>query len=90
MVEKQSLTLKVKAVPFCTAVWEARHFSDVRFHWIIDNIWTINICEVLIGIVVGIIVGIIRKKKQGKSVVCNCGSCNGCPITNSCHKKEDN
>lgn len=56
--------------------------------WIINNIWTINICEVLIGIVVGIIVGMIRKKKQGKSVVCNCGSCNGCSIKNSCHKKE--
>ena len=32
MVEKKSLTLKVKAVPIRMAVWEARDFSRVRFH----------------------------------------------------------
>ena len=43
--------------------------------WIINNIWTIIICTVLICIVAAIIISMVRKKKQGKSVVCNCGNC---------------
>ena len=55
--------------------------------WIASNIWTIVICAVLIGIVTAIIISMIRKKKQGKSVVCNCGNCKGCAMHGSCHKK---
>ena len=43
--------------------------------WIISNIWTIIICAVLIGIVAAIIVSMVRKKRKGKSMVCNCGNC---------------
>ena len=56
--------------------------------WIASNIWTIVICAVLIGIVAAIIISMIRKKKQGKSVVCNCGNCKGCAMHGSCHKKQ--
>lgn len=55
--------------------------------WIISNIPTIIICAVLIGIVAAIIVSMIRKKKHGKSVVCNCGNCKGCAMHGSCHKQ---
>ena len=55
--------------------------------WIASNIWTILICAVLIGIVAAIIISMIRKKKQGKSVVCNCGNCKGCAMHGSCHQK---
>lgn len=55
-------------------------------NWIGANIGTIIICAVLIAIVAAIIIGMIRKKKQGKSVVCGCGSCAGCPMSGSCHK----
>ncbi len=57
------------------------------FDWIIGNIWTIIICAVLIGIVAAIIINMIKKKKQGKSVVCNCGNCNNCAMHGSCHKQ---
>lgn len=54
--------------------------------WIVSNIWTIIICAVLIGIVTAIIISMVRKKKQGKSVVCNCGNCKNCAMSGSCHK----
>ena len=54
--------------------------------WIANNIWTIIICAVLIGVVAAIIIGMVRKKRQGKSVVCNCGNCKGCAMHGSCHK----
>lgn len=55
--------------------------------WLVSNIWTIIICIVLIGIVAAIIINMVRKKKQGKSAVCNCGSCKGCAMNGSCHKQ---
>ncbi len=55
--------------------------------WIISNIWTIIICTVLICIVAAIIISMVRKKKQGKSVVCNCGNCKNCAMSGSCHKR---
>ena len=63
--------------------------------WIISNIWTIIICAVLIGIVAAIIVSMVRKKRKGKSMVCNCGNCKNCAMHGSCHKpnrqkKKDN
>ena len=54
--------------------------------WISSNIWTLIICAVLIAVVSAIIVGMVKKKKQGKSVVCSCGNCKSCPMSGSCHK----
>ena len=56
------------------------------FTWLINNIWTIIICAVLIGIVAAIIINMVSKKRKGKSMVCNCGSCGSCPMSGSCHK----
>ena len=57
------------------------------FQWIASNIWTIIICAVLIAIVTAIIVSMVKKKKQGKSMVCSCGNCKCCPMSGSCHKQ---
>ena len=57
------------------------------FTWIAENIWTIIICAVLIAIVAAIIINMIKKKRAGKSVVCNCGNCKGCAMSGSCHKQ---
>ena len=57
------------------------------FAWIAENIWTIIICAVLIAIVAAIIVSMVKKKKQGKSVVCNCGNCKNCAMSGACHKQ---
>ena len=48
------------------------------FQWIVSNIWTIIICAVLIAIVSAIIISMVKKKKQVKSMVCNCGNCKSC------------
>lgn len=56
--------------------------------WISQNIGTIIICAVLIAIVAAIIVGMVRKKKQGKSAVCDCGCCGSCPMSGSCHNQK--
>ena len=55
--------------------------------WLSENIWTIIICAVLIAIVAAIIVNMVKKKKQGKSMVCGCGNCKSCPMSGSCHKQ---
>ena len=55
--------------------------------WIACNIWTIIICAALIGVVTAIIIGMVRKKRQGKSAICSCGSCKGCAMHGSCHKQ---
>ena len=57
------------------------------FQWFTANVWTIVICAVLIGIVTAIIISMVRKKRKGKSVVCNCGNCKGCAMQGSCHKQ---
>ena len=56
------------------------------FQWIVSNIWTTVICAALIAIVSAIIISMVKKKKQGKSMVCNCGNCKSCPMSGSCHK----
>ena len=56
--------------------------------WLSQNIGTIIICAVLLAIVAAIITGMVRKKKQGRSMVCNCGSCGSCPMSGSCHGKK--
>ena len=55
--------------------------------WLGENIATIVICLVLIGVVAAISAGMIKKKRAGKSMVCNCGCCKGCPMSGSCHDK---
>ncbi len=55
--------------------------------WITNNIGTIITCAVLALIVGAVIVSMIRKKRKGKSVVCNCGSCSSCPMSGQCHSK---
>ena len=57
------------------------------FTWIANNIGTIISCLVLIAIVAAIIVSMVKKKKAGKSMVCNCGNCKSCPMGGSCHTK---
>ena len=54
--------------------------------WIANNLGTIIICAVLIAIVTAIIISMVKKKKQGKSMVCSCGNCKSCPMSGSCHK----
>lgn len=56
-------------------------------NWLTQNIGTIIVCAVLLAIVTAIIVSMVKKKKQGKSMVCNCGSCKSCPMSGSCHKQ---
>ena len=54
------------------------------FAWILENMATIIICAVLIGIVVAIIVSMVKNKGRGKSS-CGCG-CANCPMSGSCHQ----
>ena len=56
--------------------------------WLAENIWTIIICAVLAAIVAAIIIGMVKKKKQGGSMVCSCGSCHSCPMSGACHKTD--
>ena len=49
------------------------------FGWILENLGTILIGLLLIGIVAAIVVSLIRKKKRGHSCGCGCGGCSGCP-----------
>lgn len=53
--------------------------------WFSQNIATILISVILLGIIVGIIVTIRKDKKMGKSP-CG-GNCGHCPMGGSCHKK---
>lgn len=53
------------------------------FVWIMENIGTILICAVLIGIVSAAVVGLLRDKKKGRSS-CGCG-CAHCAMNVACH-----
>ncbi len=55
--------------------------------WITRNIGTIIVCAVLLAIVTAIIVNMVKKKKQGKSVICDCGNCKNCNTCGFCHKR---
>lgn len=55
------------------------------WNWLGNNIGTIVVCLVLIAIVTAIIISMVKKKKAGKSMVCGCGNCKGCPMSGSCH-----
>ncbi|MBP3480746.1 MAG: FeoB-associated Cys-rich membrane protein [Clostridia bacterium] len=52
--------------------------------WISQNIGTIIVCLLLFGIIAAITVSLIKKKRRGES---SCG-CSGCPMSDSCGKKE--
>ena len=52
--------------------------------WLKENLGTILICIVLLGIVAAITACLIRNKKQGKS---SCGNnCAHCAMHGQCHK----
>ena len=53
--------------------------------WLSQNIATIVICLVLLGIVVAIIVNMINNKKKGKTS-CGCG-CSNCALKGTCHSE---
>lgn len=53
--------------------------------WLAENVATIVVCIILIGIVAAIIYKLITDKKKGKS---SCGGgCSGCVMRESCHSK---
>lgn len=52
--------------------------------FIINNLGTIAISILLLGIVAGIIFKLVKNKKQGKSS-CGCG-CSNCAMSDVCHK----
>lgn len=54
--------------------------------WIGENLGTIIVCALLIGALAAVIVSMIRKKKKGRSGVCDCGHCTSCPMSGSCRK----
>ena len=52
---------------------------------IMNNAGTIAVALVLIGIVAAVIRQLRKDRRQGKS---SCGgSCGGCPMAGSCHRK---
>ncbi len=57
------------------------------FTWIAENLGTIIISVVLLGIVAAIVVKLIKDKRRGRSS-CGCGcGCGSCPMSAECHKK---
>lgn len=52
-----------------------------------NNIATVAISALLLGVVVAIIVRLVKNKKQGKSS-CGCG-CSNCAMSGICHKPDD-
>ena len=54
------------------------------FQTIADNLGTILVTLVLIGIVTAAVLQLRRDRKQGKSS-CGCG-CSSCPMAGSCRK----
>ena len=56
------------------------------FAWIVENIGTIVVCAVLIGVVLFVVTIMVLNKKKGKSS-CSCG-CSGCAMSEHCHSKK--
>lgn len=54
--------------------------------WISENLATILVCLVLLGIVAAIVLGMRRRKKKGESS-CGC-SCSGCALHGQCHHND--
>lgn len=54
-------------------------------HWLGENIGTVIVSAVLLGVVVCVCLYLIRQKKQGKS---SCGGgCAHCAMQGQCHEK---
>lgn len=53
--------------------------------WLSQNIGTIIVCLLLVGIISAITVSLVKKKRRGDSS-CGCG-CSGCPMSDSCNKE---
>jgi len=53
-----------------------------------DNLGTIVVSLILIGIVVLILLKMNRQRKEGKGS-CSCG-CSACPMSGTCHDKGEN
>jgi hypothetical protein len=53
--------------------------------WLNDNIGTIIVSLILIGVVTAIIVKMVKNKKSGKGS-CGCG-CEQCAMHGKCHTK---
>ena len=52
-----------------------------------ENLSTIIIGLIVLGVVIGIVVKMIKDKKNGKNS-CNCGcGCENCPSAGICHDK---
>ena len=61
--------------------------ADGMIEWIANNAGTLAVSAVLL-ILVGLAVAkMIRDRKQGKST-CSMG-CGGCPMSGTCHKKQE-
>lgn len=55
------------------------------FEWLKQNIATIAISIVLVGICTAIVIRMIKNKKKGKSS-CGCG-CANCPMSGECQSR---
>lgn len=58
------------------------------FTWIMENMATLIISAVLLGVVTAVIAGIIRSRREGKpSCGCGCAGCpaGGCAVNGACH-----
>lgn len=55
--------------------------------WLIDNLATVIITLVLIGIVAMIIANLVKNRKKGKSS-CGCG-CANCAMSGVCHSSAE-
>ncbi|HIR64003.1 MAG TPA: FeoB-associated Cys-rich membrane protein [Candidatus Faecousia faecigallinarum] len=57
------------------------------FAWFGENLATIVVGLVLLGIVAAIVVHLVKQRKSGR---CHCGSsCGSCPMCGSCHPPEN-
>lgn len=53
--------------------------------FLIENLATILISAVILGVVALIVINLRKNKKNGKAVGCGCG-CESCPSSSVCHK----
>ena len=58
------------------------------WEWIVNNLSTILVSLVLLGLLSGIVWSMVRKKKRGESS-CGCG-CSNCAMNGTCHAAKIN
>ncbi len=58
------------------------------WEWIVNNLSTILVSLVLLGLLGGIVWSMIRKKKRGE-ISCGCG-CSNCAMNGTCHAAKTN